>query len=380
MFLKLQSVLHFGVLHSTILKPVKYLQASLYFQWLKWIFSTIGSTRDIFVVNMDETSIQNEYACRKGYVIEMDQDERVEANCFYQRIDMSSTRTHSTLVGLIALNKEVQHLLPQVFLPNWSKITMAEKQAYVDGLQPPIEVWKGFNGWVTSEAMTQLITRYRYAVNHIKPGSTLVLLMDAASQHLSKEVLMHARRMNVMLVTIPGKLTYLLQPLDVSVFRVLKDCIKKKLLHARMADDDGVVNQTTRIEALNAAIHEVLIQKDWSSAFQRVGATGDFSTMRKSIMYYFPQGIHVEPNALNDEELEEMAGRHRLDLAMAFNSVPERLMARSLADSQESAVDMIMPGAPTTDILQRAPPRIAALPLPPRNPYIMSPARMHHEQ
>ena len=66
LFLKLQSVLKSGVLHSTILKPVKSLQASLYFQWLKWIFSTIGCTRDIFVVNMDETSIQNEYACRKG--------------------------------------------------------------------------------------------------------------------------------------------------------------------------------------------------------------------------------------------------------------------------------------------------------------------------
>ena len=143
---------------------------------------------------MDETSIQNEYATRKGYVIQMDPAERVQANCFYQRIEMRSTRAHSTLVGVIAARPEVQDKLPQIFIPNWGKLTNAEKDVCKEGLQSPIEVWQGFHGWVTSEGMKQLITRYRAAVRNIDDTATLVLVMDAASQHLSKEVLLHARR------------------------------------------------------------------------------------------------------------------------------------------------------------------------------------------
>ena len=125
---------------------------------------------------MDETSIQNEYATRKGYVIQMDPAERVQANCFYQRIEMRSTRAHSTLVGVIAARPEVQDKLPQIFIPNWGKLTNAEKDVYKEGLQSPIEVWQGFHGWVTSEVMKQLITRYRAAVRNIDDTATLVLI------------------------------------------------------------------------------------------------------------------------------------------------------------------------------------------------------------
>ena len=75
---------------------------------------------------MDETSIQNEYASRRGYVIDMHPTERQAANCFYQRIEMKSTGAHSTLVGLICLKEGVQHQLPQAFIPNWGKLTRRE--------------------------------------------------------------------------------------------------------------------------------------------------------------------------------------------------------------------------------------------------------------
>ena len=113
--------------------------------------------------------------------------------------------------------------------------------------------------------------------------------MDAASQHLSKDVLLHARRLNVMLVMIPGKLTYLLQSLDVCLFRVLKDEIKKNQLRTRIINGQGIVPLSERVNALNDSILKVLVNKDWSEAFTKVGANGDFSTLRQGLRYYFPK-------------------------------------------------------------------------------------------
>ena len=188
--------------------------------------------------------------------------------------------------------------------------------------------------------MKQLNTRIRKVVSKIDETATLVLLMDAASQHISKDVLMHARRLNVILIMIPGKLTWLLQPLDVSVFRVLKDVYKQSLLRQRMCHEQGIVTMEGRHAALNATIHEVLVQKDWSNAFDKVGALGDFSNLRKSIQFYFPNGVTVPAHPLTDEELEELAGRHRLSLGVNFNSAPQRLLdysqSQQLASQEES--------------------------------------------
>jgi hypothetical protein len=292
---------------------------------------------------------------------------------------MKSTRADSTLAGLICLKEGVQHQLPQVFIPNWGKLTRREQQVYQNGLQPPIEVWRGFNGWVNDDAMKQLITCYRSAVRNIDPTATLVLLMDAASQHLSKAVLMHARRLNVMLVMIPGKLTYLLQPLDVSVFRALKDSIKQNLLKVRMTHPQGIIPLEERVAALNDSIFSTLTDKDWTSAFAKVGATGELASLRQSILHYFPQGIEVPSIALNDDELEEVAGRHRLELGAAFNTVVERLVARSIADSQNPPIEDEESQATLAIEESSAPqPRpVRAIPLPPRNPHMSVP---HHRR
>ena len=117
-------------------------------------------------------------------------------------------------------------------------------ELYKEHLHSPIEVWGDSNGWVTQDVMVRMITRYRQVVRQHHPDKQLVIILDAASQHVSKRVLMHARRLNVILVMIPGKLTWLLQPLDVSVFRVLKDRFKKALMTKKMLHPEGIVTTT----------------------------------------------------------------------------------------------------------------------------------------
>ena len=217
---------------------------------------------------MDETSMQNDYATKKGYVVAMAPTEREQAGCFHQRIEMGATRAHSTLAAFISSRPGTQQSMPQIFIPNHSRCTSLELSSLRQALEPPIELWEHLTGWVTTDVMKRMLTRLRQVVRELDASATLVLLMDAASQHISKDVLLHARRLNIILIMILGKLTWLLQPLDVFVFRVLKDVYKHRFLQARVTDDHGVLSNAARHEALNATIQEVLVHKDWSEAFQ----------------------------------------------------------------------------------------------------------------
>ena len=236
--------------HKCFKQYVFNLKASLYFQWLRWARMTLGSGLTLWIINMDETSMQNEYATKRGYVVAMDPAERQKVSCFHQRVDSSATRAHSTLAAFISSRPGTQKHMPHVFIPNEARVTRDEMASLRSNLKPPIELWEQLTGWVTSDVMKRMMTKLRQVVRVLDANAVLVLLMDAASQHISKDVLLHARRINIVLIMIPGKLTWLLQPLDVSVFRVLKDVYKQRLMQARMFNENGVVDTVSRHEAL----------------------------------------------------------------------------------------------------------------------------------
>ena len=65
------------------------------------------------------------------------------------------------------------------------------------------------------------------------------------------------------------------------------------------------------MSALSESIHEVLVGRDWSGAFAKVGASGDFNSLRMGLRDYLPDGVDVNALPLTDAELEEVASQHR---------------------------------------------------------------------
>jgi hypothetical protein len=61
----------------------------------------------------------------------------------------------------------------------------------------------------------------------------ILLLMDAATQHVRAEVLNHAARMQIYLLLVPASLTWLMQRLDVYVFAKFKNIIRELQRQAR---------------------------------------------------------------------------------------------------------------------------------------------------
>ena len=299
------------------------------------------ANENYIMLNLDETSLQNDYIQKRGYVVDMLPEQRTIAGCFFQRVTMSDTRSHTTLVAAIAAKPGVRRHIPQILIPNDSKITVAERSFY-SSLQFPVEVMLGHHGWVNTEVMKKLLTRYRRAVRAIDAEARLVLLMDSASQHISNDVLRHAQMLGVVILLIPGKLTWLLQPLDVSVFRVFKDNLKKKLLHIRMADDRGLVSIEQRIIAVHDTILEVLIDMDWSASFPKVGASLHLEDLRATVKRLLPGVLALVPAELNIEQIEDVIGRHRLEIDGRLFRLPRRIIDQRT----ESQMSLEMPPMP----------------------------------
>ena len=63
-----------------------------------------------------------------------------------------------------------------------------------------------------------------------------MLVMDAASQHLAADVVAHAARRHIMILLLPARLTWLLQPLDTHVFAPPKRVAAQQATQAAHAE------------------------------------------------------------------------------------------------------------------------------------------------
>ena len=227
---------------------------------------------------------------------------------FFQKVDRSATRHQTTLVAFIANDAELQQNLPQILLPNWTdnrKPTVAEQDLF-NALPEPLEVWRNTSGWVTTLVFMRILTHLRSTINWYRPAATIVLIMDAATQHISWNLLQHAARLKIYLLLIPGSLTYLLQPLDVYVFGQLKNNYRNKVHHARCEAADGAMAKHSWIPLMGQSIMETLVQRTWAHIFPRCGLATAWDRLSKELTAYAPDLASVVPRELTDAEMTQI--------------------------------------------------------------------------
>ena len=166
-----------------------------------------------------------------------------------------------------------------------------------------------------------------------RPRCTIVLVLDCAPQHLADNVVNHARRLRIVLLYVPARLTWLLQPLDTHVFACLKRRLHALQLEARCESVDGVLLGTHWLELLCRAAQEVLSGCDWA--------------MRGRALEYLSASLPLPLQAPTHAEILNLIGGRR-------PSLPEKLLAWP---TQLAAVG----GAPRLPLGRRLPPP----PLPP---------------
>lgn len=294
---------------------------------------------DVVFVNMDETPIFHECLAPPGNVVRCTRREMRRLNLFYQRVCRSRLRKMSTLAAFTCSDPALQPYMPQILLPKKPKggnaiATAAEHTAFA-ALPAPMEVWMGSTGWNNNRIMCHMITRMRSVIYTRRPHTgTIVLIVDSCPSHVHWRVLQHCARLNIILLLIPGQLTWLLQVLDAVVFRTFKSMLRTLLMRAREQSPTGALQNESWIPCLAEAVMAQLVHRDWSAAFAAQGITTDFRALSPRVCQIMLspvetlEALGAEP--LTDAEISLLVGRRRIDIARHFSATPQRLRERHL--------------------------------------------------
>ena len=286
------------------------------------------------VVNLDETAVAQLVPHRRGSVMATTSGAPVAT---VERIKRNESHGHLTLMAAITSDADLQPHLPQWVLPKDAALTRAER-ARMRALAEPLVFVPGTTGWVSAESLCPILTSLRRVVRQHRPGRRLLVVWDAASQHLNLVVLRHARRLGIQILLIPAGLTWLLQPLDSHVFASFKRKAHALQLEARAAAHAGILPRLAWIEVFETAVRSALVDRSWARSLKRNGVTGDMSDLRPRIRQCLANGETPAAGPLNDEELSLLVGRRRLGLAALLCRPAPVLSAAVAAEEASQAV------------------------------------------
>jgi hypothetical protein len=139
----------------------------------------------------------------------------------------------------------LQPHLPQIWMPKdterkpMSGQMRRQFEVALDGRYPQ-QVWGGTTGWMTAPLFGVILRLVHQRVREVLgPEIVIVMVFDAAGAHATVECLQLAADLGIVVLLIPGQLTWLLQMLDVKVFSLFKRRLRSDCMRARLHSADG---------------------------------------------------------------------------------------------------------------------------------------------
>ena len=270
-----------------------------------WLTQVVLAGRDFVVVNMDESGVGQTLAAKKGCVFAKKEQTRHQMKAVIRSKDYTDAST--SLLGTICDNPELQPHLPQVILPKYpgGKDPPAHLQERYEDMGYPLVALHGTTGWNSKDSMKDWMKRLRVAVQAFRRSLWILLVLDNNNCHVSREMLLYAKALGILVLLIPPGLTWLLQMLDVHVFAELKRRLRARTTSARLLAASGALQIGEWIDVLGACVQEVLVQTDWSMSFQKCGFTTNLADIREPVRKYISQVDHA-PRPPRVGELHEI--------------------------------------------------------------------------
>ena len=333
---------------QTYSNEIRVPQALIYLQWVRYAIEIVLCGRSYVVLNMDETSLSSVEdqgkgmrTCRRG---------ARGANTVRRRDSADRSNTKTTLVATVCDNRDLQPYLPQIVLARYTQqgAPPAALAAAYAASGEPLEYWHRTGGFATSNIIKKWAVRVRSIVHSFNPEAWILLVWDCSQVHLNEDVARHLRRLGILAIVIPAKLTWLLQVLDVCDFKLLKTRVRMEKTSMRCRDPEGRLRAGAWIGPCAAAIREVIVDRCHEDLFERMGLgdTIDSITGRVRRVVH-PEEVH--PRLPTRSEFGVLTNRPNHDTP-AFRTLHALMMGHFMA------VQQLPPDA--------LPPRGALVPLP----------------
>ena len=135
-------------------------------------------------------------------------------------------------------NCDLQRLLPQVFLHKEGSASVAAPPG--QSPQPGKEAeWSNKTGTIDSRVLRRWIYTLRATIDAYASNLWVILVLDCCPVHISRQFLQYCCRLGILLLILPARCTWFIQPLDVYVFGPLKRRLASALAARRAS---GLLN------------------------------------------------------------------------------------------------------------------------------------------
>ena len=183
------------------------------------------------------------------------------------------TNTKTTLLATVCDNRDLQPYLPQIVLARYTQNGTPPAPIVRACAQTgePLEYWHRTSGFVTSALIKKWAVRVRSITHSFNPDAWILLVWDCSQTHLNVDVARYLRRLGILVILVPAKLTWLLQVLDVCVFKALKTRIRMEKTSMQCSDPEGRLRVGSWIMSCASAIRDIIVDRCHEDAFERMG-------------------------------------------------------------------------------------------------------------
>ena len=310
-------------------------KVALWCGWAHWLQAVVLRERQFVCINLDETMVRHEYLSPSGNVIKAPGRSLRAANLFFQHTKGSQEKAGTTLMAMLCNNETLQPHLPQIWLPkDTARKPMLNRTRHEFELRLadkyPQQVWGGTTGWMTAPLFSVVLRMVRQRVREVLgPHWLIVMIFDAAGAHSSESVLKLANELGMVLLLIPGQLTWLLQMLDVKVFWHFKQRLRKDCMQARLNSNDGRLPPHGWVPFAVDATQDLLVHRMWSRAFDVMripSADVPLNSYRRVQAIAPTTAADLPAMPLTPAQVDQIFGRHRRSLAPVLFESAVRIM------------------------------------------------------
>ena len=231
-------------------------------------------------INLDESAICVHQQSPRGLICFNGR----RARTLMQSVPRSRKRQYITFVCVICDNAVLQPLMPQFLIGNEHTFFQREMDGLHRSLPSNVYIIRRKSSWNNQFVMSQILRTLRSAIAPYLDGLPPIIFLDAAKQHIAPSVQACAKRLGIWPITIPAKLTWLLQPLDTHVFALFKHKLEDLHHRERVRSSNGDVAFVMFMECIYTAIRESVSSRSWHAAFDSNGFSVPCGQVSRRVM------------------------------------------------------------------------------------------------
>jgi hypothetical protein len=309
-------------------------QVALWCGWTQWLRNVVLKGKGYVCINLDETMVRHEYFNPKGNIIKKQQLSHRGASGLVQRVRRDHEKAGTTLMAAICDDDELQKHMPQIWLPKDSPtrpMPLGLQDEFRTALTHgyPQQVWGGTGGWMTAQLFSEVLRTVCRRVRDVRGDDVvIVVIFDAAGSHVTNDVLEVAKGLGIVVLLIPGQLTWLLQMLDVKVFGRLKARLRVEFMRERALSPDGRMPNHRWASIAVDAVRDLLVNRTWQRSFDtmRIPSKEVPENSFRRLQALAPSLSDLPPMPMTPQQLDALLGRHRICLLPVLFQRPIEIM------------------------------------------------------